>query len=181
MLAPTLPALARPQRPQLGAAQTLRVATLQRIMALGIVHIHGRLPTVAARAASTPNPHPDAATVAAADAAAAKYGWDVHRSPPPLTPTGVTRGPRIVDVPPTTIRRPLGRSRTNDAAKVVALAASIAVCGQIDPVDVLEHGGELWGFSGCHRMEAVRDVLQLPTIRCRVRRVTRSVLMMHLR
>ena len=181
MLATARPPLARPQRPQRGVAHPLRGATRPRGVALGIMHTHGLRTAVAVRATPTPTPPPDAATIAAADAAAAKYGWDVHRPPPQLTPPGTTRGPRIIDVPPATIRRPLGRSRTNDAAKVAALAASIAFCGQIDAIDVLECDGVLWGFSGCHRTEAIRDVLQLPTIRCRVRRVTRSVLMMHLK
>jgi hypothetical protein len=35
-------------------------------------------------------------------------------------------------------------------------------------------GGFLWGFSGCHRYEAVVR-LGLPTVRCRVRRVTAAV------
>lgn len=126
----------------------------------------GARAAVAARAAPPGGP---------ADPAA--YGWDVNRPPTPLaTPP---RGPRVVDLPPSSIRRPLGRSRSNDAAKVEALMVSIAAVGQLDPIDVLECEGELWGFSGCHRYEAVVR-LDLPTVRCRVRRVSRAALRMHL-
>ena len=137
---------------------------------------HSRWPMLSARpsAAAVRPPRPPVA----ARAAPVDYGWDVARPPTPLaTPL---RGPRVVDLPPASIRRPLGASRANDPAKVNALMTSIAAVGQLDPIDVLECEGVLWGFSGCHRYEAVVR-LGLPTVRCRVRRVTAAMLRMHLR
>lgn len=84
---------------------------------------------------------------------------------------------RIQEVPIRAIQRPLFRQ--NDPAKVAALMESIQAIGLQEPIDVLEVGGEYYGFSGCHRYEAC-DRLGHETISCRVRRAPRSVLQMHL-
>ena len=88
--------------------------------------------------------------------------------------------PRVREVPLASIRRPLGRTRANDPRKVEALARSVARAGLLEPIDVLECEGALYGFSGCHRFEA-HQRLGRETILCRVRRCTRETLMMHLR
>jgi len=84
---------------------------------------------------------------------------------------------RIQDIPLTQIHRPLYRQ--NDPAKVAALMESIAKEGLREPIEVLEVDGNYYGFSGCHRYEACTR-LGHETIRCRVRRAPRSVLMKHL-
>ncbi|MBW4652004.1 MAG: ParB N-terminal domain-containing protein [Kaiparowitsia implicata GSE-PSE-MK54-09C] len=84
---------------------------------------------------------------------------------------------RVVDIPLNQIRRPL--LRQNDPAKVLALMESIREIGQQEPIDVLEVEGQYYGFSGCHRYEAMSK-LGADTIRCYVRRAPRSVLKMHL-
>ncbi|MCU0518787.1 MAG: sulfiredoxin [Oscillatoria sp. Prado101] len=84
---------------------------------------------------------------------------------------------RIEEIPLKEIRRPLPRE--NDQAKVAALMQSIKEIGLLEPIDVLEVDGKFYGFSGCHRFEAVQR-LGYETIRCKVRRATRSVLASHL-
>ncbi len=84
---------------------------------------------------------------------------------------------RVVDIPLNQIRRPLFRQ--NNQAKVLALMESIREIGQQEPIDVLEVEGQYYGFSGCHRYEAMSK-LGADTIRCNVRRAPRSVLKMHL-
>ncbi len=84
---------------------------------------------------------------------------------------------RIEDLPISQIRRPLLRQQ--DAAKVEALMASIAVIGLQEPIDVLEVDGQYYGFSGCHRFAACQR-LGHETIRCRVRKAPASVLRHHL-
>ena len=108
----------------------------------------------------------------------AAYGWTAQTpQPAPKTPSS---GGRLLDLPVAAIRRPLGKSRPNDAAKVTALAASIAEFGLREEIDVLEcPDGVFWGFSGCHRFEA-HQVLGRETIACRVRRVSPATLRMHL-
>lgn len=64
---------------------------------------------------------------------------------PGLSPRG---GAAIVELPLVQIRRPLARTRSNDTAKVAALAASIAEIGLQEPIDVLEVEGVYYGFSG---------------------------------
>lgn len=136
------------------------------------------------------------------DAADAAYGWTPAAPPSPSTHVRRPRTPTggvIVDLPVSAIRRPLGKSRSNDAAKVAALAASIAEHGLREPIDVLavrvekgegeggdgegdgEDGASLlyYGFSGCHRYEA-HQVLGRETIACRVRVVSAATLRMHL-
>ncbi|NEO33328.1 MAG: ParB N-terminal domain-containing protein [Symploca sp. SIO3C6] len=83
----------------------------------------------------------------------------------------------IKEIPLEQIRRPLPRA--NDQQKVVALMESIAKEGLREPIDVLEVDGQYYGFSGCHRYEA-HQRLGKETIKCRIRRATRSVLQRHL-
>jgi uncharacterized ParB-like nuclease family protein len=84
---------------------------------------------------------------------------------------------RIMDLPLERIRRPL--PRYTDPEKVKRLMASIAAIGQQEPIEVMEVNGQYYGFSGCHRYEAMQR-LERPTIRCRVRRATPEVLRLHL-
>ncbi len=84
---------------------------------------------------------------------------------------------RVMEIPLDQIRRPL--IRQTDPAKVEALMESIQTIGLQEPIDVLDVEGQYYGFSGCHRYEACTR-LGHETIRCRVRRATRSVLAMHL-
>ncbi len=60
-----------------------------------------------------------------------------------LSSTAGVREVKVAD-----IRRPLGRTRSNDAAKVEALMQSITKHGLKEPIDVLEVDGRLYGFSG---------------------------------
>ena len=84
---------------------------------------------------------------------------------------------QIREIPLTQIRRPL--PRTNDPEKVKNLMQSIAAIGLLEPIDVLEVDGQIYGFSGCHRFEACQR-LGHQTIKCKVRRAPKSVLRMHL-
>ncbi|MBD1834678.1 sulfiredoxin [Funiculus sociatus GB2-A5] len=84
---------------------------------------------------------------------------------------------RVQEIPLRKIHRPLPRQ--TDPAKVATLMQSIQLIGQQEPIDVLEVDGEYYGFSGCHRFEAIQRLGQ-ETIRCRIRRAPRSVLSMHL-
>ncbi len=140
-----------------------------------------RLPAPPRLAAAQPRrpglPLPPRATPG--EAADAAYGWAPTPSPPP-PPLTSTSGARLLDLPITSIRRPLAKSRPNDAAKVAALAASIAEAGLREPIDILEcPDGVFWGFSGCHRYEA-HQALGREAIACRVRRVSPGTLRMHL-
>ena len=83
----------------------------------------------------------------------------------------------IQEIPLSQIRRPL--IRQTDPKKVSALMKSIEAEGLKEPIDVLEVEGQYFGFSGCHRYEA-HERLGKETIRCQVRRATRSVLQKHL-
>ncbi|MEM9154908.1 MAG: sulfiredoxin [Cyanobacteria bacterium P01_F01_bin.33] len=85
---------------------------------------------------------------------------------------------RIQFIPIDAIRRPLYRQ--NDPFKVKQLMESIQQIGLQEPIDVLEVEGQYYGFSGCHRFEAVTR-LGHEAIACRVRRAPRAVLDMHLR
>ena len=75
------------------------------------------------------------------------------------------------------IRRPLPRQ--TDPVKVKQLAQSIDREGLREPIDVLEVENNYYGFSGCHRYEA-HQLLNKPTIKCRVRRAPLSVLRSHI-
>jgi len=84
---------------------------------------------------------------------------------------------RILDIPINDIQRPLYRQ--NNPQRVEALMTSIAEVGLQHPIEVLEVDGQYYGFSGCHRYEACTR-LGYQTIRCCVRRASRSVLQRHL-
>ncbi|CAL5221390.1 g3573 [Coccomyxa viridis] len=86
---------------------------------------------------------------------------------------------RVREVKLTDIRRPLSRTRSNDPKKVQALAESISEIGLQEPIDVLDVEGQLYGFSGCHRYEA-HQVLGKETIRCRIRKGSKTTLKMHM-
>eukprot|EP00878_Enallax_costatus_P006039 GHUV01006335.1.p1 GENE.GHUV01006335.1~~GHUV01006335.1.p1 ORF type:complete len:168 (+),score=26.47 GHUV01006335.1:453-956(+) len=102
-----------------------------------------------------------------------KYSWHFDLSQPPKP------DPKVQDVPVASIRRPLGRTRSNDQAKVEALMKSIQAIGLQEPIDVLLVDGVYYGFSGCHRFEA-HQRLGLETIKCRVRKANKQVLKMHM-
>ena len=59
----------------------------------------------------------------------------------------------MLELPVDAIRRPLGRVRLNDNAKIEALMCSIKEIGLKEPIDVLDVDGVYYGFSGCHRYE----------------------------
>ncbi|NES25671.1 MAG: ParB N-terminal domain-containing protein, partial [Symploca sp. SIO3E6] len=59
----------------------------------------------------------------------------------------------VREIPLAQIHRPL--PRVNDSNKVEALMESIAKEGLREPIDVLEVEGKYYGFSGCHRYEAI--------------------------
>ncbi|KAK0578965.1 hypothetical protein LWI29_019134 [Acer saccharum] len=101
-------------------------------------------------------------------------------SPPGSRSNPESGGPMIVELPLDKIKRPLMRTRTNDATKVKELMDSIQEIGLQVPIDVIEVDGAYYGFSGCHRYEA-HQRLGLPTIRCKVRRGTKETLRHHLR
>ena len=53
--------------------------------------------------------------------------------------------PNVREVPVAEIRRPLGRVRSNDQSKVDALKRSISEHGLLEPIDVLEVNGVIYG------------------------------------
>ncbi|KAK4858235.1 hypothetical protein QYF36_013130 [Acer negundo] len=101
-------------------------------------------------------------------------------SPPGSRSNSESGGPMILELPLDKIKRPLMRTRANDATKVKELMDSIQEIGLQVPIDVIEVDGAYYGFSGCHRYEA-HQRLGLPTIRCKVRRGTKETLRHHLR
>ena len=86
---------------------------------------------------------------------------------------------QVREVPVAEIRRPLAQVRSNDRAKVDALKASILEHGLLEPIDVLEVDGVVFGFSGCHRYQAHVE-LGMETIWCRVRVGNKTALRMHM-
>ncbi|KAF8056837.1 hypothetical protein HT031_006181 [Scenedesmus sp. PABB004] len=131
-------------------------------------------PTTAAAAGDGAGPTTAGAAAAQpAAGASSRYNWTFDLSQP------AKQDPKVQEIPLALIRRPLGRTRSNDQAKVVALMASIDAIGLQEPIDVLLVDGVYYGFSGCHRFEA-HARLGRETIRARVRRATREVLRMHL-
>jgi len=98
------------------------------------------------------------------------YGWSLEDS---------TNANGVRELKVAEIRRPLARTRSNNAAKVEALMESIQQHGLKQPIDVLEVDGKVYGFSGCHRFEAFQR-LGKETIPCRVRKATQKTLQMHL-
>jgi sulfiredoxin len=119
-------------------------------------------------------------TTTATTAAEQAFGWRTDAEGQAQAQARNGSDPRVRPVPVADIRRPLGRTRQNDQAKVAALMESIERCGLLEPIDVLEVEGKIYGFSGCHRYEA-HVKLGKETILCRVRRATRETLAMHLR
>ncbi|KAK9845128.1 hypothetical protein WJX74_010885 [Apatococcus lobatus] len=113
---------------------------------------------------------------AGASEASQKYGWDFS-SPSHISSLKASR--QIKEVPVNKIRRPLGRTRSNDQEKVEALMDSIQEIGLKEPIDVLEVDGEIYGFSGCHRFEA-HQKLGKQLILCRIRKANQQVLRMHM-
>jgi len=105
--------------------------------------------------------------------AAEKYDWKLDRKPNPHT-----RGD-LLEIPVTAIRRPLGRTRSNDQDKVQALMDSIQEIGLKEPIDILEVDGKYYGFSGCHRYEAFQR-LGMEKISCKVRKANQNTLKMHM-
>jgi sulfiredoxin len=103
------------------------------------------------------------------------FGWDVAS----LKAANLKAAKQVREVPIAEIRRPLAKVRSNDQAKVDALKASILEHGLLEPIDVLEVDGVLFGFSGCHRFQAHVE-LGMETIWCRVRVGNKTALKMHL-
>lgn len=60
-----------------------------------------------------------------------------------------------------------------------ALKISIEDVGLMEPIDVLEVDGQIYGFSGCHRYQA-HEEMGKPTIKCRVHKATKQVLRYHM-
>jgi len=99
----------------------------------------------------------------------------------PLSPHKAQhQGARVMEVPVAQIRRPLSKTRSNDAAKVEWLMESIAEIGLQEPIDVIQVDGTYYGFSGCHRFEA-HQRLGYETIKARVRKGTKRTLLAHLK
>lgn len=103
------------------------------------------------------------------------FAWDVAS----LKAANLKAAKQVREVPIAEIRRPLAKVRSNDQAKVDALKASILEHGLLEPIDVLEVDGVLFGFSGCHRFQAHVE-LGMETIWCRVRVGNKTALKMHL-
>ena len=59
---------------------------------------------------------------------------------------------RCVPVPIEAINRP--HESLIDEGKVVDLMKSISEIGLLEPVDLIEFEGKLYGFNGCHRYTA---------------------------
>lgn len=110
---------------------------------------------------------------ASSEDSAQKYSWKLDAKPNPHK-----RGD-LVDLPVTVIRRPLGRTRSNDQEKVQALMQSIQEIGLKEPIDILEVDGKYYGFSGCHRYEAFQK-LGIEKIPCKVRKANQNTLKMHM-
>jgi sulfiredoxin len=87
---------------------------------------------------------------------------------------------QVMELPVDKIRRPLGKTRANDQAKVEWLAESIKEIGLQEPIDVIEVDGVYYGFSGCHRYEA-HQRLGYATIKAKVRKGTKRTLLAHLK
>ncbi|WIA41323.1 hypothetical protein OEZ86_004920 [Tetradesmus obliquus] len=129
--------------------------------------------TAAAAAAAQAAPGSAAPEPGSSSSSSSKYNWSFDLAAPQK------QDPKVQDIPVASIRRPLGRTRSNDQAKVEALMASITDISLQEPIDVLLVDGVYYGFSGCHRFEA-HQRLGLPTIKCRVRKANQQVLKMHM-
>lgn len=134
----------------------------------------------AAASSSSSSSSPPSSSATTTTTTTNPYGWRTDAQAQAEARARLAADPRVREVPVSAIRRPLGKTRKNDPAKVDALVASIAESGLLEPIDVLEVDGVIYGFSGCHRFEA-HQRMGSETIPCRVRRATRETLMMHLR
>ena len=103
------------------------------------------------------------------------YAWDVAA----LKNRNLLASTNVVEVKLASIRRPLARTRANDQAKVEALKRSIQQHGLLEPIDVLEVDGIIYGFNGCHRFQAAQE-LGMEAIWCRVRKANQAALRMHM-
>ena len=84
---------------------------------------------------------------------------------------------RCVPVPIETINRP--HESLIDEGKVVDLMKSISEIGLLEPVDLIEFEGKLYGFNGCHRYTAHKR-LGWTTIQANIRHVDRATFRLHL-
>ena len=84
---------------------------------------------------------------------------------------------RCVPVPIEAINRP--HESLIDEGKVVDLMKSISEIGLLEPVDLIEFEGKLYGFNGCHRYTAHKR-LGWTTIQANIRRVDRATFRLHL-
>ena len=76
---------------------------------------------------------------------------------------------RCVPVPLEAINRP--HESLIDEGKVVDLMKSISEIGLLEPVDLIEFEGKLYGFNGCHRYTAHKR-LGWTTIQANIRQLT---------
>ena len=84
---------------------------------------------------------------------------------------------RCVPVPIEAINRP--HESLIDEGKVVDLMKSISEIGLLEPVDLIEFEGKLYGFNGCHRYTALKR-LGWTTIQANIRHVDRATFRLHL-
>ena len=84
---------------------------------------------------------------------------------------------RCVPVPIEAINRP--HESLIDEGKVVDLMKSISEIGLLEPVDLIEFEGKLYGFNGCHRYTAHKR-LCWTTIQANIRHVDRATFRLHL-
>ena len=84
---------------------------------------------------------------------------------------------RCVPVPIEAINRP--HESLIDEGKVVDLMKSISEIGLLEPVDLIEFEGKLYGFNGCHRYTAHKR-LGWTTIKANIRHVDRATFRLHL-
>ncbi|QNJ27200.1 sulfiredoxin [Synechococcus sp. SYN20] len=66
-----------------------------------------------------------------------------------------------------------------DEGKVVDLMKIISEIGLLEPVDLIEFEGKLYGFNGCHRYTAHKR-LGWTTIQANIRHVDRATFRLHL-
>ncbi|KAJ9519446.1 hypothetical protein QJQ45_023196 [Haematococcus lacustris] len=78
-----------------------------------------------------------------------QYSWTFDNSSQQGSSSSSRRSNQIIqDIPVAAIKRPLGKTRANDPAKVEALMQSIQDIGLQEPIDILEVDGQYYGFSG---------------------------------
>lgn len=84
---------------------------------------------------------------------------------------------RCVPVPIEAINRP--HESLIDEGKVVDLMKSISEIGLLEPVELIEFEGKLYGFNGCHRYTAHKR-LGWTTIQANICHVDRATFRLHL-